>query len=502
MTTTKQPARVRFAPSPTGYLHIGGARTALFNWLYARHTGGQFILRIEDTDRNRYVPDALDNLLENLRWLGLDWDEGPEVGGDYGPYFQSQRLDLYREWADWLVEHGHAYRCYCTAEELAEMREQQRQAKAKVGYDRRCRWLTPAERAAREAEGRPWVVRLAVPLEGTVTFHDLIRGDITYDNRELQDAVLLKSDGWPTYHLANVIDDHFMNITHIMRGDEWLPSVPIHYHLYRAFGWEPPVWAHLPVILNPSGKGKVSKRAIQNPDGTVIPVFVHEYRQIGYLPEAVVNFLSGIGWSLDDKTEIYDRETAIAAFDICNIQASPGKFPADKLLWMNGVYVRQLSQEALLEAILPYLHEALGVPVSDLRQDSRLRLLLPALQERIKVLSDAPALVDFLYADSIDIPRPEDLIPKKTTPEQVVTSLTRSIAALQALDTWDEHQIESALRGVAAELGLKAGQVFNPIRVAVTGKKVAPPLFVTLAAVGREATIVRLQRALALLQTA
>ncbi len=436
MTSNTIPARVRFAPSPTGFFHIGGARTALFNWLYARHTGGQFILRIEDTDRNRYHPEAMQDLMDGLRWLGLDWDEGPEVGGDYGPYFQSERLELYQEWADWLIEQGKAYRCYCTSDELTAMRDEQRANKQNIGYDRRCRNLSDEERVVREAEGLPSVVRLAVPVDGTVTIHDAIRGDITFGNAELQDAVLMKSDGWPTYHLANVVDDHFMEITHIMRGDEWLSSLPLHWHLYQAFGWEPPVWAHLPVILSPSGKGKVSKRAIQNPDGSVTPVFVHSYMEMGYLPDAVINFLNGIGWALDGETEIYDRETAIDAFSIDSTQASPGRFPADKLEWMNSVYIRQLSTDALLEAILPFLSSELGVSEEVLRQDTRLRLLLPDVQERIKKLADTTPWVAFLYADSITIDNPKDLIPRKTTPEQTLIGLTASAELLAGLETW------------------------------------------------------------------
>ncbi len=498
MTSDIRPARVRFAPSPTGYFHIGGARTALFNWLYARHSGGSFILRIEDTDRKRYQEDSLQNLMEGLRWLGLDWDEGPEIGGDLGPYFQSERLALYQHWAEWLIEQGAAYRCYCTAEELDAMRAEQRARKESSRYDRRCRYLSAKERRDREAEGRSWVVRLAIPETGSVTVHDVIRGDITFENSNLQDAVLVKSDGWPTYHLANIVDDHFMEITHIMRGDEWLSSLPIHRHLYDAFGWQPPLWAHLPVILSPSGKGKVSKRAIQNPDGTVTPVFVHDYQTMGYLPEAVVNFLSGIGWALDGETEIYDRATSIDAFSIESIQASPGAFPADKLEWMNGVYIRQLSPTALIEAMAPYLSDQLGIPADVLRKDERLQLLAPDLQERMKKLTDAAGLVAYLYADKITIEEPKDLIPRKTTGEQVVASLTHSAQVLQGLQQWDKVAIEAALRTQATEMGLKAGQVFNPIRVAATGQRVAPPLFATLAALGQRMTVSRIKAAIPL----
>jgi len=497
MTT---PARTRFAPSPTGYLHIGGARTAIFAWLYARHTGGQFILRIEDTDRKRFVPDALDKIMEGLRWLGLDWDEGPEVGGPHAPYIQSQRLPLYQEAADWLVDHGHAYRCYCTPEELAEMREKQQANKEKIGYDRRCRWLTPEERAAREAEGRSWVIRLAVPLEGSVTIDDLIRGPVTFDNAQLQDAVLLKADGYPTYHLAVVVDDHDMAITHVIRGEEWISSAPLHVHLYNAFGWDLPIFAHTPSILKPSGKGKISKRALLTPDGSSIPVMLHEFPEQGYLPEAMFNFLSGVGWSLDDHTEIYDRETAIKHFDLKDINPGPARFPAEKLEWMNGVYIRMLSIDELVERLIPYLSRDLGIPEEELARDQRLRIIAPAIQERLKKLTDAAPLIDFLYADEIDIGDPKLLIPRKTTPEQTVEILAAIIVTLEQVDGWDEETLERALRGLAEEMGMKAGQVFSPIRQAVTGKKVAPPLFATLVAVGRDTTLKRLREALMKLQ--
>ncbi len=497
MTT---PARTRFAPSPTGYLHIGAARTALFAWLYARHTGGQFILRIEDTDRKRYVPDALEKIIDGLQWLGLDWDEGPDIGGPHAPYTQSERLPKYQEAADWLVAHGHAYRCYCTPDELAEMREKQQANKEKIGYDRRCRWLTPEERAAKEAEGRSWVVRLAVPTEGDITIDDLIRGPVTFNNAELQDAVLLKADGYPTYHLAVVVDDHDMAITHVIRGEEWISSAPLHVHLYRAFGWEMPLFAHTPSILKPSGKGKISKRDLQTPEGGVIPVMLHLYPEMGYLPEALFNFLSGIGWSLDDHTEIYDRETAIKHFDLKDINPGPARFPAEKLEWMNGVYIRMLSIDELVQRLIPYLSRDLGIPEEALARDQRLRIIAPAIQERLKKLTDAAPLIDFLYADEIDIGDPRLLTPRKTTPEQTVDILTGIIATLEQVESWDEETLETALRGLAQEKGLKAGQVFSPIRQAVTGKKVAPPLFATLVAVGRETSLRRLNDALNLLK--
>ncbi len=300
----QRPARVRFAPSPTGFLHLGGLRTALFNWLYARHTGGQFILRIEDTDQKRYNPESLEDLMAGLRWLGLEWDEGPDKGGPFGPYVQTERLDIYAKYAEELIGEGHAYRCYCTAEELDAMREEQRAKGLAQGYDRRCRYLTPAQRAQFEAAGRPSVVRLAVPLEGTTVVHDLIRGDIEMENVAINDPVMVKTDRIPTYHFAVVVDDHLMEITHIIRADDWIPSAALHKLTYDAFGWEMPVLVHLPVILDPSGKGKMSKRKMVVA-GKEYLAMVHEFIDAGYLPDAMFNFLTNVGWNYDPEQEIF-----------------------------------------------------------------------------------------------------------------------------------------------------------------------------------------------------
>jgi len=476
-----KPVRVRFAPSPTGYLHVGGARTALFNWLYARHHNGAFILRIEDTDRTRYQEDALQDLMDGLRWLGLDWDEGPEVGGDYGPYFQSQRLGLYQEYAQKLVDEGHAYKCYCSPERLAEMRKLQR-GRDQTGYDRRCRILTAKERADYEAQGIVPVIRLAVPLEGQTSFHDIIRGDTTVENSSLDDLVLLKSDGYPTYHLANVVDDHFMAISHIMRADEWLPSVPRHVLLYQAFGWEIPIYAHLPVILAPTGKGKLSKR-----HGGVA---VHDFRREGYLPEAMVNFLARVGWSYDDKTEFFTRQELIEKFDLEGVNKSPAAFSYDKLDWMNGTYIRQLGLDELAERLLPFLTGA------DLATVQRIALLV---QERLKKLAEVVELTDFFFTAELDYDL-RLLIGKKMTAEESLAALARARETLASLPDFGEETLELALRALAEEMGLKAGQLFGVIRVAVTGKKVAPPLFGTLAILGREKVLQRLDKALEMLK--
>ncbi len=485
----KPMVRVRYAPSPTGSFHVGGARTALYNWLYARHTGGRFLLRIEDTDRTRYRPDALQDLLEGLRWLGLDWDEGPEVGGPFGPYTQSERVALYQEHAQRLVAKGAAYPCYCTPERLSVLREEQRRRGEAPGYDRACRELTRKQIADYEAQGITPVIRLRIPLEGQTTFHDAIRGDITVENRRLDDLVLLKSDGFPTYHLAVIVDDHLMEISHVMRGDEWIPSTPRHVLLYQAFGWEPPTFAHLPLILSPTGKGKLSKRKEKGPGGEDYLVMVHEFKQAGYLPEALFNFLALVGWSYSEQEEIIKREQAVAAFDIQGINKSPAIFSYDKLNWMNGMYVRQLALEDLGARLMPVLARA-GLEAGPEQAVQVARLV----QERITTLNDAPGLVDFAWGATPDYD-PAMLVQKKMTPEETLRALGAAQQALEAAPEFTGRALEAALRPLADALGLKAGQLFGAIRVAVTGRTVAPPLFGTLELLGRGRAVARLRAA-------
>jgi glutamyl-tRNA synthetase len=480
--------RVRFAPSPTGPFHIGGARTALFNWLFARRHGGPFILRIEDTDQKRYDPSALTDLFEGLRWLGLEWDEGPEVGGDYGPYFQTERADLYRHWAGWLVENGHAYHCYCSPERLAQMRQLQRSRGELIGYDRNCRYLTRAQREELEATGDAHVIRLAMPIEGTTSFEDLIRGVITVENRTQDDLILLKSDGLPTYHLANVIDDHFMEISHILRADEWIPTAPRHVRLYEAFGWEMPAIAHLPIMLDPSGKGKISKRRKQV-GSQVYHVLVHEFRQAGYLPETMFNFLARIGWGMDAETEVFDWEEAIARFDLGSVNAGPASPPYSKLDWLNGVYIRQMPDDELALRIVPFFLDA-GLEVDP----ETVLAITPLVKERIKTLADAVPLTDFFFTDEISY-EPEALIGKKMDASSSLAALNRTRETVADLDPFDEATLEVSLRGLADELELKAGQLFGVIRVAITGKKVAPPLFGTMVVLGRGRTLAWLRSA-------
>jgi glutamyl-tRNA synthetase len=489
--TQSNSVRVRIAPSPTGLVHLGTLRSALFNWLFARHSGGAFILRVEDTDQKRYDPRALSDLLESLNWFGLDWDEGPDVGGEVGPYIQSERLDLYHHYTRQLIETGHAYYCFCTPERLARLREEQRRRKQDIGYDRHCRNLDPAETAARVAAGESHVVRLKMPLEGQTTFHDLIRGDITVENSTQDDLVLLKSDGYPTYHLANVVDDHLMRITHILRGDEWIPTAPRHVQLYRAFGWEMPPIAHLPLILNPSGQGKMSKRKKVSVDGREYPVHAREFRAAGYLPEALFNFLALVGWSYDDHTELMTRQEIIERFSIERINPSPAAFNYDKLDYMNGVYIRNLAADDLAGRLMPFLKRA-GIAADR----ETVQRIVPLIRERMKRLDEAPGLVDFFFVEELPDYDPATLVPKKLDAARTRALLAQARATLAEVSPFTHDPLEATLRGLADRLGVKAGDLFSPIRVAVCGRMVAPPLFGTLEVLGRERALRRIDRAL------
>jgi glutamyl-tRNA synthetase len=489
MTTPSKAVRVRYAPSPTGDFHVGGARTALFNYLFARGHGGKFILRVEDTDQKRYNPQALTWLLDGLRYLELDWDEGPDVGGNYGPYTQTGRLALYQQYCGQLIAGDHAYRCFCTPERLESAR-QERQKQGLSGYDRHCRAIAPAEAEARAAAGEPFTVRLKVPLEGAVTFHDAIRGDITFQNEQLQDTVIMKSDGIPTYHLAVVVDDHLMEISHIFRGNEWVNSTPLHIYLYRWLGWEPPVIAHLPVILNPAGKGKMSKREGRAPDGRVLPVFVRSFKELGYLPEAMNNYLALLGWSYDDKTEIMTRDELIERFSIERVNPSPAAWDYDKLNHFNGVYIRMLAPEVLAERLMPYL-QAAGINADyDI-----IRKLAPSIQERLTTLADAAEWVDFFFVDELPAFDLNELVPKKMALVDIAPILTVARDTLTRSE-FTQDALDAALRESAGALGVKPGQMFQPIRVAVCGKKVAPPLFDTLLVLGKDTVLRRIEATL------
>lgn len=472
--------RTRYAPSPTGEPHLGNIRTALFDWLLARHYGGQFILRIEDTDRARYAEGGIDAQMEALRWLGLQWDEGLDKGGDYGPYVQSERLDIYRRHADQLLAEDKAYLCYCSPERLDKMRKQQQAEKKPPKYDGHCRDLTREQRAVESAVP---VVRFKTPLTGETVTHDVLRGEVKFQNETLDDFVLLKSDGYPTYHLAAMVDDHLMEITHVLRGEEWLSSLPRHILLYQAFGWEPPLIAHLSTILGPD-RAKLSKR-----HGAHAAL---EYQKLGYLPDAVVNFLALLGWSLDDHTEVIDRQTLIQHFDLDRVLPNPAVFNADKLEWLNGMYIRQMPAPELAEAVRPFLEQTVGRPVNlDV-----LTRIVPLVQERIKTLSEIGGIADFFFVDvSYEL---DTLLGKKYAgePRRAAEALQHVLSAVEPIEPWAHEALEAAIRPLAEEMGVKAGDLFGLVRVAVTGRPATPPLFETMEVLGREKSLERLRAAL------
>ncbi len=478
--------RVRFAPSPTGFPHVGNIRTALSNWLFARHEGGSFIVRIEDTDVTRRIKGAVEAILDGLRWLGLDWDEGPEVGGKYGPYFQSQRLELYREAAERLISQGDAYYCYCSPQRLEEMRAEQVRRKQPPGYDRYCRELSAEERRRKEAEGITPVVRFKTPLEGQTRFNDLIWGEVAFENSTIDDFVLLKSDGYPTYHLANVVDDHAMEISHVIRAEEWISSTPRHLLLYRALGLEPPQFVHHPMILG-TDRAKLSKR-----HGAVS---ITDYHEQGYLPETMVNFLALLGWSLDDKTEIMSRQELIDNFSLERISRTAAVFNHDKLSWMNGVYIRNLGLEDFIKRSLPFLDRGLPRQVKRPLDIEYVRQIMPLVQERARTLAEVTELALFFFEDELDYD-PSWLIGKNISRESTVEALEAGQQKLKQLEVFDEESLEAVLRPLAEELGLKTGQLFGILRVAVTGRTAAPPLFQTMAVLGKEQCLRRIKSAL------
>jgi glutamyl-tRNA synthetase len=481
--------RVRYAPSPTGEPHVGNIRTALFNWLFARHEGGSFVLRIEDTDQTRLVPGALEKVLESLRWLGLEWDEGPEAGGAYGPYFQSERLEIYHRYADQLLEGGWAYLCYCTPERLEALRTEQARLKQPPRYDRHCRDLSDEERREPARRGLKAVVRFKTPLDGRTSFTDIVRGDVTFENATLDDFIIIKSDRYPTYHLASVVDDHLMEISHVLRAEEWLPSTPRHLLLYQALRWQPPLFAHLPMLLG-KDRSKLSKR-----HGATS---VLDYAEEGYLPEAMFNFLGLLGWSLDDHTEIISREQFIQHFSLERIVKSAAIFDLDKLTWMNGVYMRSLPPERLAALVRGRLERDLPPDVRRPLDEGYILRMVPLIRERVKRLDDLKRFAEFFFlCDDLDYSVSE-LLGKAFAgrTQDAALALGAARERVASLPSWDEGSLEGALRPLAEELSLKAGDLFMLIRVAVTGGPVAPPLFQSMAVLGRERCLARLARAL------
>ncbi|MEC7996121.1 MAG: glutamate--tRNA ligase [Pseudomonadota bacterium] len=470
--------RTRIAPSPTGDPHVGTAYMALFNWAFARQHDGQFVLRIEDTDQARSTPESEQAIFTALRWLGLDWDEGPNVGGPYGPYRQSERQALYLEHIEKLLEQGDAFHCFCSKQRLDDVRAEQQAAKQTTRYDGHCLGLSADEVAKRLAAGEPSVVRMRVPETGACTFKDRLRGEITIPYSQIDMQVLLKADGMPTYHLAVVVDDHLMGITHILRGEEWLNSVPKHQLLYQYFDWPMPELVHLPLLRN-TDQSKLSKR--KNPTS------VTYYRDQGYLPEALLNYLGLMGWSMPDEQELFTLQQMVQAFDVDRISTSGPIFDQDKLRWMNGQYLRALDAEAYAEKVQEWL----------LNKD-RLRDLIPLVQERAERLSDLLPLVDYLLGARRAL-KPEDFAHKKLEREQVVKVIHHTLALFDRKRSWQRDDLYESIKALAEQCDLKLREFLFPLFIAISGREVSLPLFDSLIFLGPDLSRGRLRDALEVL---
>ena len=466
--------RTRYAPSPTGFPHVGNIRTALFNWLFARSRGGDFILRIEDTDIHRCVRGAAESILDSLSWLNLLWDEGP--------YFQSERLSYYQEAARKLVEEGYAYPCYCSPQRLKILREEQVKRKEPPGYDHHCRYLSEEEK--KNFEGITPVIRFKVPLSGEIQFYDLIYGEVSLKCDTIDDFIILKSDGYPTYHLASVVDDHLMGITHVLRAEEWLSSTPRHLLLYNALGYSPPSFAHLPMILGPD-KSKLSKRR-GAPE-------VAELRRKGYLPEAVVNFLALLGWAFDDKTEIFSMDELIVRFSLEGVSLNPAVFNLQKLTWMNGLYLRKKSPEEFARLLLPFLDRDLPSEVVRPLDSDYVAQVAPLIQERIRTLGEAAEATSFFFM--LEVNFDPSLLKKSLPLPKMLTTLKVALENLELLSSFDTSSLEKLLRPLAESLNLKAGDLFQLLRLALTGRTASPPLFQTMEVLGKERCLHRIERA-------
>lgn len=471
--------RVRFAPSPTGYLHIGGLRTALFNYLFARHNKGKFILRIEDTDQSRKVEGAVENLIKTLKFMGLDFDEGPNAGGDFGPYFQSERLDIYKKYSLQLIEQGDAYYAFETPEEIEEMRKNQLAQGLQTMYDRRARNLAKAEVEEKLSKSMPYVIRLKIPLDTEIEFNDLIRGVVKMDTNLLDDQVLIKADGFPTYHLANVIDDYLMGITHVIRGEEWLTSVPKHILLYKAFGWEVPQLAHVPLILNPD-KTKLSKR-----QGDVA---TEDFLKKGYLPEALLNFIALLGWNPGEgeKNELFKKEELIEKFSLDKVNASGSVFDIEKLNWMNAEYIKSCAIDKLAGLTEPYLSNA-GYDISDIAKTKR---VVEAVKTYINKLDEIPAQAEIYYRSDFSFTDEQKTLFSSESSNKILSSL---ISKIEALNEITADVFKQAVKDIQKETGVKGKELFGPIRLVLTGQEHGPELGLIAYVLGKEEVLGRIK---------
>ncbi len=470
------PVRVRIAPSPTGDPHVGTAYIALFNYVFAKKNAGQFILRIEDTDRTRSTPESETAIMESLRWVGLQWDEGPDIGGPCGPYRQSERAEIYRQHVAKLVESGAAYRCFCTAERLEALRHEQRRQGLFVGYDGLCRGRTRTESETRAGAGEPFVIRLAMPRTGEIIFVDRLRGEVKFDNAQIDDQILMKTDGFPTYHLANVVDDHLMGITHVIRAEEWLSSTPKHMVLYQAFGWQPPEWIHMPLLRN-ADKSKISKR--KN------PVSLGYYRASGFLPEALLNYLGTMGWSIAGDREQFTLDEMIAVFTFDRISLGGPVFDLVKLSAMNGDYLRALDDAGVVARLRTWR-----------LSDDYLRSLIPLARERMQRLDQFLPLTEFFFSGDLDYaPVVKDMLPKGRTPKQTADCLVTFVEALDVQRDFSPAGLEPMARAFAEKSGWATKEFFMLVRVAISARKATPPLFETMTGLGKDMARRRLRQA-------
>ena len=482
---SQREVRTRFAPSPTGDLHVGNIRTALFDWAYARHTGGKLIFRIEDTDRERVTDEYINRAIETLQWLGLNWDEGPEVGGPYGPYLQSQRLEIYTHWAKTFIANGDAYNCYCSTEELEKRREKQRELNQAPGYDGKCRSLSADEISEFEKEGRKPVIRMRMP-DGETRFTDLIRGEVTFEHKYVPDFVLMRADGSPLYTLAVAVDDVLMKVTHVLRGEDLLSSTPRQIRVYQAMGVAPedfPLFAHLPFVMG-QDNAKLSKRNGE--------VSIAWYREQGFLPEAICNYLALLGWSPGDDVENITMEELVQLFTVERVNSSPARFDMKKLEAINGDKIRALTIDDFLSRALPFLLKDGVIQGSD-EEIAIVKSALPIIQERIARMNEVTAMLKFLFVEEV-IFDSESETKVKEEPSQHVIS--QALSALENVNDWKHDVIESALRAVLIEkLGLKPRLAFGPVRIAVTGSHISPPLFESMELLGKARSLARLKAA-------
>lgn len=474
--------RVRYAPSPTGYIHIGNLRTALYNYLFARHNGGEFIVRIEDTDRTRYVPGAVENLIATLNWVGLDYDEGPVKGGKFQPYYQSERLSIYKDYADYLIKNKKAYYCFCTQERLTQLREERNKTTKDTRYDKHCLHLSEEEIQKNLAEGKPYVIRLNVESGMKIAFKDIVRGDVEFSSDVIDDQVLIKSDGFPTYHLANVIDDHLMEVSHVIRGEEWLPSTPKHILLYNAFGWEYPQFAHLPLLLNPD-RTKLSKR-----QGDVA---VEDYRRKGYLKEALINFIALLGWTAGDDKEIYKFDELVSSFTLERVNDSGAVFDIEKLNWLNESHLRSKTDSELIKMLREELQNTKYCPTD--YTDEYLANVIEVMKPRITFVKEIYEKGFYFFEEPESY---EEAAVKKNWKPNSVDILKKYAEKISLLENPVKEDYEKALVETSTEMNVGKGAIIHPLRLATSGVSGGPGIYDILHIIGKEKVVCRISKAI------